>query len=70
MEQCKGCYRDGAGGCEAFKHKPKPCFAKITDREQYIKEQREIMTYNEGKCVKAVYQAQRNIKRVTKGANI
>lgn len=68
MEQCKGCYRDASGGCEAFKHKPKPCWAKLTDCEAYIKEQKEIISYNEGRCDQAVLQARRNIKRVTKGA--
>jgi hypothetical protein len=69
MEQCKDCYRDGARGCEAFKHRPKECFARITDREQYIKEQNELIAYNEGRCDQAINQARRNIKRVTKGAN-
>jgi hypothetical protein len=71
MEQCKDCYRNEPGGCPVFKgkDKPNPCWARITDREQYIKEQKELMAYNEGRCEQAWKQAYKNIRRVTKGAS-
>jgi hypothetical protein len=70
MEQCKGCYREEPGGCPVFakKDRPNPCWAYQPDREQYIKEQRELMEYNNGRCEQAFKQAYKNIKRVTKGA--
>ncbi len=67
MEQCKGCYRNAPGGCEAFKHKPKDCFAKITDRETYVKQQTELANYNESRCQSGYTAAKRSIKRAMKG---
>jgi hypothetical protein len=68
LKQCEGCLREESSGCPVFKKRLKECWAKCTDREQYIKEQRELMEYNNGRCEQAFKQAYKNIKRVTKGA--
>jgi len=67
MEQCKGCYVDEPGGCPVYKDRPKDCKAKLTDRDKYIKQQKELMKYNNGRCEQAFKQAYKNIKRVTRG---
>jgi hypothetical protein len=46
MEWCNGCYRDAYGECEAFNVAWEGCFAKETNRDKYIREQKELLRYN------------------------
>jgi hypothetical protein len=64
MEWCKGCYRNDNGHCEAFTEPWEGCFAKITDKEKYIKEQKDIINYNKGQNTSGAAIAWRSIRRV------
>jgi hypothetical protein len=46
MEWCKGCYRDANGECEAFRAPWEGCFAKETNRDKYIRDQKKLLRYN------------------------
>jgi hypothetical protein len=66
LQWCNGCLRDDKGRCEAFGKPYENCFAKITDKENYIKQQEEIIKYNKSHGNSANSTAAfRSIKRVS-----
>jgi hypothetical protein len=63
LKWCEGCLRMDNEHCEAFKEPYENCFAKTTDKEQYIKGQKEIIKYN-GSYGAGRSMAYKSIKRV------
>ena len=62
---CKGCYRQIPGGCEAYKKPFEGCWARESDPQQYIKRMTELLRYNQLKMnPRGITMAYKSIKRV------
>lgn len=60
---CRDCYRWTGIECEAYKKPFEGCWARETDPQKYIKEQKDIIAYNKG-YQRGATMARKSIKRV------